>query len=216
MGGVNCRISDISEGIPKVISLLENLNATSVSTKSILHALESTLRSQEGLQNLTNILLKNGTASADEVASIIPEIFKLLQDEVNKQEVCSYETTGLLQSELEIEQDNYEALTQISLTLTRIAAAQTRDSNALSQLATTEAMALDILTEMTETQMQNSNTLAQIKTIQGRALTALNQISQTQSQLSNTFNTVANLLEMQSQQLQTMTVMYNEHCSDCP
>ncbi len=115
------------------------------------------------------------------MASFIPEIFKLLQDQVSKQEACQKETTGLLQSELKVEEGNHQSLTQISSTLNQIAATQTHDSNILTRVATT----------------------------QGQVLTTLNQISRTQTNLANTFNTVASLMQMQSQQLQDMTATMN-------
>ena len=219
LGGVNCQIAAIAQGIPTVVSLLEDLNATTVSTESMLQALENILHSQEGLQNLTNILLENGTASADEVASVIPEVLSLLHNQAVNQEICKNETTGLLQSELELEQDNHEALNQISSTLSQIATAQTQDSITLTQAATTQGQTLTTLNEISQSQSQieavqthDSNTLTQLALTEAQALdilrginetqmqtsTTLTQIQLTQSQLSNTFNTVANLLQMQS------------------
>ena len=97
-----------------------NNKAISVSTESILKELDSILHSQEGLQNLTNILLENGTASANEVTYIIEDVCKHLKGQASKQEMCTNETIGFLQSELEVEQDSREALTQISSTFSQI------------------------------------------------------------------------------------------------
>ncbi len=202
---VNSQI--MANEVPKVVSLLENLNDTSVSTESILQALGTILHSQEGLQYLTNILLENGTASADDLVSMMPEIFNVLQNQASIQEACKNETIDLLQSELEVEQGNHEVLNQILSTLTQIIeAVQTRDSTTLGRLASTETRALDILTEINVTQEQSSNTLTQVATTQGQALTTLNQISQTRTQLANT---ATSLLALQNQQMQNVIATMN-------
>ncbi len=201
LGGINCQLIEIANGFPKVVSLLEELNATSVSTELILQGLENILYSQEGLQNLTNILLENGTASADEVASIIPEVLKLLQEQSRKQEVCQNETNGLLQSEIEVEQDNHEALTQISSTLSQIQAGHTQDSNTLTQLASTEAQILEILTGMNGTQAQSSSTLSQIEAAQTHDSNTLSQLATTEAM------TLDILTEMNKTQMQNSNIL---------
>ncbi|XP_072042791.1 uncharacterized protein [Amphiura filiformis] len=172
--GGNCQITGNGPGFDATISLLQNVT--------------STLQNQEGLHVVTNIILQNSSATADDMASMLPEIILLLQDQWKKENEYRNNTIDVLQSQLDNQQDNHNEtkayLQDQQQTLTQMVDTQTQTLNKLSQIA--------------ETQTLMANTFSQVVAL-----------LQTQSQqlhnISSTMNTMVSVLENQQKDVQNIS-----------
>ena len=95
-GAVNCQIALIAQGIPQVVSLLENINNTSVaSADEMASVLPEILQLLQDQRNMTSELAKSSSFITD-IMSLLPQ---MLQDQWIKQGKYQNETIDLLQKQ---------------------------------------------------------------------------------------------------------------------
>ncbi|XP_072042793.1 uncharacterized protein [Amphiura filiformis] len=158
----NCQITDIRPGFDATISLLQNVTSTSGTMSYILQHINNSLQNQEGLHVVTNTILQNSSATADDMASMLPEIILLLQDQWKKENEYRNNTIDVLQSQLDNQRDNHNetkaylqdqqhTLTQMVESQTQMAETQTIMANTFSQVVALLQMQSQQLYNITST-----------------------------------------------------------------
>ena len=183
--GVECQI-----GIPQIIALLGSVNDTSTNMSAVLTHLESVLKSQEDLHILTNLLLENSTAAADEMVKILKHqitsnqnnVITLLrnnqqndqeernllqghQDSLSQIATGQSEVVALLQSQQDRDQETTRILSSHQDTLTQLAAGQSEVVNLLQRQEETR--------NETKNLLQSHHSLSQIATGQDEVVALL-------------------------------------------
>ena len=206
--------------IPQIIALLGNVNDTSTNMCSILPHLESVLRNQENLQIVTNLLLENNTAAAEEMVQILRhqaavgqnDVITLFQSQqandrdmksllIGHQDILSQMASNqndvltLLQNHLDYHNETMTLLQNQQETLTQMAATETQ----MAQTQTQVAVGLNDIVTLLQNLEENHNETVNLLQNQQHIL----------HQMANSFSQVLTLMEMQSQQLQNVTNTMN-------
>ena len=201
-------------GTAQMIALLRSMNNTSTNVSlTILPQLKNALMSQENLHIVTNLLLENSTAAADEMVKILKHQLATGQNEVvallQRQQDNHGETATLLQNQ-------QQTLTQMSATQSQMAqtqtlAAATSQSQIIALLQSqqdnhNETIALlqnqqQTLTQMAATQTQMTQTQSQMAATETQAAASQSQIVTLLQGQQDNHNETITLLQNQQQTL---------------
>ncbi|XP_072024882.1 uncharacterized protein [Amphiura filiformis] len=188
----NCQITAIGPGFQETNSLLRNVTNTSATVSYILQHVEQSLKNQEDLHIVTNILLQNSSSTADYIASMLPEIILLLLSQWRLENEYRNDTIDVLHSQLDAQQDSHDETTTYLH----------NQQHTLTQVAETQ-------TQMAETQTQTLNKLSEIGETQTLILSQVVNLLQMQSQqlenITSTMNTMVSVLENQQEDVQNIS-----------
>ncbi|XP_072024938.1 uncharacterized protein [Amphiura filiformis] len=212
----NCQILAIGPGFQETNSLLRNVTNTSATVSYILQHVEQSLKNQEDLHIVTNILLQNSSSTADYIASMLPEIILLLLNQWRLENEYRNDTIDVLHSQLDAQQDSHDetktylhnqqhTLTQMAETQTQIAETQNRTLNKLSEIGETQTLILSQVVNLLQMQSQ------QLENITSTMNTMVSVLENQQEDVQNISRSLpivldqqANEIELLNQQLLTM------------
>ncbi len=155
----------------------------------------------EGIKQVV-LFLENindtSVASADEMASLLPEILKVLQDQGNITQLTSVQTQAL-NALIEMNETQFQtsnAMTKMDASHSRTLDTLIEMNEAQTRLTSVQTQALNALTEINQNQSQTSNTVTSIDATQTQILDTLIDMKETQTQA---FNTLSEINQSQTQ-----------------
>ncbi|XP_072050976.1 uncharacterized protein [Amphiura filiformis] len=232
----DCQITTIANGIPQIISLLENVTNTSAAMSSILPQMTKLLKNQDDAQLLTNLLFENHTATAYEVVSVLTEMQRLMQRNQNDTmslfqstldqivNIQQQEDTHLDEEEYvmelnsnEVHQDQPNTENQVISLLEAQIKLQTINHNVTNDLTRTQLAKQDQIVNILQAQLETKqegnetlnihDTLVQMATTQLEMAQTQNQTSNILTQISDTQSRMANAFN----QVVTLLQMQDQH-----
>ncbi|XP_072050800.1 uncharacterized protein [Amphiura filiformis] len=174
--GVNCQLTIIANGLPQIINLLDNVNVSSNTMATTLPNITSSLNNQEYLQNLTNDLLSQNTATiADEIASILPALQDYYDDQFDKEQDNHNETMSILHNQQRSLSQIAETQTQMARTFNQVANILQQQSQqlqtmteAINNVASVLTNISHVLPRVLDQQITQTELLRQLKLSNGR------------------------------------------------